>query len=232
MKSGTKFQAVVTNCETGKPEYPIIKDMFEDIEYVRASSSLPLLANMVEIDGKLYMDGGISDSIPLKQSIRQGNEKNVVVLTRPRDYRKKNSRAAVAAALKYRKYPKMAAALRSRTKTYNETLDFIAAEEAAGRAFVIAPMGPLSIGRTERDRNKLSRLPGRLLCGGRAGGKDERLPHGIAYHLRALHVSIKAFSGGLRDIYLDARWHTCYFSAPGRERRVPPGAVFFSSSST
>ena len=75
MKSGTKFQAVVTNCETGKPEYPIIKDMFEDIEYVRASSSLPLLANMVEIDGKLYMDGGISDSIPLKQSIRQGNEK-------------------------------------------------------------------------------------------------------------------------------------------------------------
>lgn len=155
LKSGTKFQAVVTNCETGKPEYPIIKDMFEDIEYVRASSSLPLLANMVEIDGKLYMDGGISDSIPLKQSIRQGNEKNVVVLTRPRDYRKKNSRAAAAAALKYRKYPKMAAALRSRTKTYNETLDFIAAEEAAGRAFVIAPMGPLSIGRTERDRNKL-----------------------------------------------------------------------------
>lgn len=75
LKSGIKFQAVVTNCETGEPEYPVIKDMFEDIEYVRASSSLPFLANMVEIDGKLYMDGGISDSIPLAQSLRQGNEK-------------------------------------------------------------------------------------------------------------------------------------------------------------
>lgn len=155
LQSGIKFQAVVTNCETGRAEYPVIKDMFEDIEYVRASSSLPLLANMVEIDGNLYMDGGISDSIPLGQSLRQGNEKNVIVLTRPRDYRKKNSRVAQAAGLKYRKFPQMAAALKNRPKVYNETLDLIEKEEAAGRAFVIAPMGPLDIGRTEKDRNKL-----------------------------------------------------------------------------
>lgn len=155
LRSGIKFQAVVTNCETGRAEYPVIKDMFEDIEYVRASSSLPLLANMVEIDGNLYMDGGISDSIPLGQSLKQGNEKNVIVLTRPRDYRKKNSRVAQAAGLKYRKFPQMAAALKNRPKVYNETLDLIEKEEAAGRAFVIAPMGPLDIGRTEKDRNKL-----------------------------------------------------------------------------
>lgn len=153
--SGVKFQAVVTNCETGKPEYPVIEDMFQDIEYVRASSSLPLLANMVEIGGKLYMDGGISDSIPLAQSIRQGNEKNVIVLTRPRGYRKKESRTASAIGLKYRKYPKMVEALKDRSRVYNETLDLIEGEEAAGRAFVIAPMGPLDIGRTEKDRNKL-----------------------------------------------------------------------------
>lgn len=155
LASGIKFQAVVTNCETGKAEYPVIEDMFRDIEYVRASSSLPLLANMVEIDGNLYMDGGISDSIPLAQSLRQGNEKNVIVLTRPRDYRKKNSRIASAAGLRYRKYPKMATALKNRSKVYNETLDLIEKEEAAGRAFVIAPMGPLDIGRTEKDRGKL-----------------------------------------------------------------------------
>lgn len=155
LASGIKFQAVVTNCETGKAEYPVIEDMFRDIEYVRASSSLPLLANMVEIDGNLYMDGGISDSIPLAQSLRQGNEKNVIVLTRPRDYRKKNSRIASAAGLRYRKYPKMAAALKNRSKVYNETLDLIEKEEAAGRTFVIAPMGPLDIGRTEKDRGKL-----------------------------------------------------------------------------
>lgn len=155
LKSGIKFQAVVTNCETGEPEYPVIKDMFEDIEYVRASSSLPFLANMVEIDGKLYMDGGISDSIPLAQSLRQGNEKNVIVLTRPRDYRKKASHAMAAASLRYGKYPQMVKALKCRARVYNETLDLIAREEAAGRAFVIAPMGPLDIGRTEKDRNKL-----------------------------------------------------------------------------
>ncbi len=145
----------MTNCETGQAEYPVIKDMFDDIEYVRASSSLPLLAKMVEIDGNLYMDGGISDSIPLAQSLRQGNEKNVIVLTRPRGYRKKNSRLAAAAGLKYRKYPKMAAALKNRSKVYNETLVLIEREEAACRAFVIAPMGPLDIGRTEKDRSKL-----------------------------------------------------------------------------
>ncbi len=155
--SGIKFQPVVTNCITGKAEYPVVEDMFRDVEWVRASSSLPFLANMVEVDGGLYMDGGIADSIPLAQSIRQGNEKNLVVLTRPRDYRKKAARggAKTLMRLKYRDYPNMVEAYANRYKTYNESLELVAAEEAAGRAFVIAPLGPLDIGRTEKNRDKL-----------------------------------------------------------------------------
>jgi len=157
--SGVKFQPVVTNCVTGKAEYPVMEDMFRDVEWVRASSSLPFIAKMVEIDGGLYMDGGLTDSIPLAQSVKQGNEKNVVVLTRPRGYRKKPGNPGVERLMKirYRKYPAMVDAYVHRYQTYNEELDFVAAEEAAGRAFVIAPMGDLPIGRTEKDVKKLKK---------------------------------------------------------------------------
>ncbi len=157
LASGIRFQAVVTNCMTGKAEYPVIEDMFRDVEWVRASSSLPFIAQMVELDGGLYMDGGISDSIPLAQSIRQGNEKNVVILTRPRSYQKGPSRVVPLLKLKYRAYPGLIRALENRHKVYNETLELIRREEAAGRCFVIAPMGDLNIGRTEKDLKKLKK---------------------------------------------------------------------------
>lgn len=154
-RRGMKFQVTVTDCETGKPEYPVIEDMFEQAEYIRASCSLPFLANMVPVDGRLYMDGGISDSIPLAQSIRQGNDRNVVILTRPRDYQKKPGRMAPLMKLKYGKYPNLVRALAQRHQVYNESLQLIREEEAAGRALVIAPVGDLGIGRTEKDRQKL-----------------------------------------------------------------------------
>lgn len=157
--SGIKFQPVVTNCVTGKAEYPVVTDMKADVEWVRASASLPFLANMVEVGGGLYMDGGIADSIPLAQSIRQGNEKNVVILTRPRTYRKKPGRKVAAALMKwkYRDFPNMVDAYLARFSTYNQSLELVAAEEAAGNAFVIAPMGDLSIGRAERNPEKLKK---------------------------------------------------------------------------
>lgn len=155
--SGIRFQAVMTDCETGKPAYPQIRDMFDDVDYILASGSLPFLAKMVELDGRKYMDGGISDSIPLAQSIRQGNEKNVVILTRPRDYQKSPSRVVPLLKLKYRAYPGLIRALKNRHKVYNETLALIRREEARGRCFVIAPMGDLKIGRTEKDLKKLKK---------------------------------------------------------------------------
>lgn len=162
-KRGMKFQAVVTNCETGESEYPVITDMLEQADYIRASCSLPFLANMVPLDagegltGGLYMDGGIADSIPLAQSIRQGNEKHVIVLTRPRGYRKSASKMGGLMRAKYRKYPGLVRALKNRHKVYNETLELIEREEAAGRAFVIAPIGPLDLGRIEKDPEKMQK---------------------------------------------------------------------------
>jgi len=155
-KSGITFKVAMTNCITGRAEYPQIRDMHEDMEYIRASASLPVLSRMVPLDGYVYMDGGIADSIPVKESEKDGNEKNVVVLTRPCGYRK-HSTTAVMPVLKakYSRYPKMLEAIKNRSRVYNETLDYIGEGVAEGRIFVIAPMGPLDIGRTELNKDKL-----------------------------------------------------------------------------
>lgn len=155
LRSGAVFQAVVTNCETGKAEYPMIRDLKKDIDYVRASSSLPLLANIVTLNGRPYLDGGISDSIPLRQSIRQGCLKNVVVLTQHRDYQKRGNKLLPLLKIRYRAYPRLLRALETRHLRYNQTLSLVAAEEKKGRAFVIAPPRPLGLGRIEKDRRKL-----------------------------------------------------------------------------
>ena len=73
---------MVTNIETGQPEYLRVRDIRKDIDKIRASASLPLVARNVKIDGKLYLDGGISDAIPLEKSILDGNRKNIVVMTK------------------------------------------------------------------------------------------------------------------------------------------------------
>ena len=153
---GTRFQAVVTNCVTGEAEYPEVRDFFRDMDVVRASSSLPMLARMVVIKGNLYLDGGLTDSIPLRHSQAEGNDKNVVILTRPRDYRKDpNQKLLPMLWLKYRKYPKLIEAMAQRNRIYNETLDYIRQEEEKGNVFVIAPLGDLGIGRAEMNKPKL-----------------------------------------------------------------------------
>lgn len=86
--SPTRFFVAVTNCQTGQAEYLPILDMKRDIIKVRASSSLPMLARMVEIDGQKYLDGGMADSIPLQKSMADGNRKNVLILTQHDGYTK------------------------------------------------------------------------------------------------------------------------------------------------
>lgn len=154
-ESGVTFRAGITNCITGEAEYPIVSDLIKDVDYVRASSSLPLLARMVYINGIPYMDGGIADSVPIKASEAFGCEKNVVVLTRPVGYRKEPEKLTRVLAMKYRKYPKMIEALGKRDKVYNETMDYIDKGVENGTIFRIAPMGDLGVGRLEKDPDKL-----------------------------------------------------------------------------
>ena len=152
------FYSVVTNCKTGKAEYMKIKDMKKDIIAVRASSSLPLLSRIVEINGEEYLDGGITDSIPIKKSIEDNHRKNVVILTRDKTYRKKKSSFLPIFKLKYRKYPNLVNAIENRYKMYNNTLDFIEEKVKTGEVFVIQPKEPVNISRVEKDKTKLKEL--------------------------------------------------------------------------
>ena len=105
MRYPGKAYAVVTNIETGKPEYLRVKDGFADLVKVRASASLPLVSRNVEIDGKLYLDGGISDAIPIQKSILDGNDRNIVILTKEVGYVRQPSSQLGLIKMRYRKFP-------------------------------------------------------------------------------------------------------------------------------
>ena len=157
-KNKSNFYVVITDINTGKPEYVKIGDLKKDIIYVRASSSLPLLAQNVKINDKEYLDGGTSDSIPIKKSIADGNKKNVVILTRDSTYRKGKNSLMPIIKLKYKKYPNFVKSMADRYIVYNEILDFIKELENNGDVFVIRPKKPVNIGRTEKNREKLEAL--------------------------------------------------------------------------
>lgn len=158
MKSKTKFQAVITNCRTGEAEYPEVKDFRTDTVYIRASSSLPFLSKMVKINGELYLDGGVSDSIPIKKSIENGNTKNVIIMTRDRKYRKKQSKLGKISAIRYKKYPKFVELMNTRFSRYNEILEYIYELEKQGKVFIIQPETPLNLGRIEKNKEKLTNV--------------------------------------------------------------------------
>lgn len=155
-----KGYAVVTNIETGRPEYIQLVDMHTDIQAIRASASLPLVSRNVEINGKLYLDGGMADSIPIRRARKDGNEKNVVILTRPIGYRKKPSSSAnlKLMQLRYKKYPKVVEDMEKRYLRYNKTLKLVEKEEEEGKAFVFRPEKLITIDRIEKDKNKLKVL--------------------------------------------------------------------------
>lgn len=150
--------SVVTNMKTGEAEYIKLKDMDKDIIYVRASSSLPLLSRVVKVDGKEYLDGGIADSIPIEKAIKDGNEKNVVVLTQPNGYRKEKNKLLPLMKIKYKKYPNFINSMANRHINYNNSLDKIKEKEEKGNVFVIRPSESLDITRLEKNKDKLEAL--------------------------------------------------------------------------
>ncbi|MBR6633258.1 MAG: patatin family protein [Clostridia bacterium] len=151
-----EFYVVCTDVETGeavykKYEYP--ND--SGFDWIRASASMPLVSQVVEIDGQKLLDGGIADSIPLRFFEGLGYEKNIVVLTQPKDYRKKKNRALPLIKMKYKKFPKFVEAMANRHNMYNDTLDYIAQKEKRGEIIVIRPPEKLNVGKIEKDPEKL-----------------------------------------------------------------------------
>jgi len=122
---------------------------------MRASASMPLVSNIVEVDGHRLLDGGMTDSIPLEYFIKQGYDKNVVVLTQPRNYEKKKNKLMPLITLLLRKYKGLVVAMSQRHNVYNRQKQYVFECEKKGSAFVIAPKEKLCVSRLEHDKDKL-----------------------------------------------------------------------------
>ncbi|WP_409501086.1 patatin family protein [Mannheimia glucosida] len=152
--SGMDFWVTVTNVETGKPEYIKIDNVFEQMEAFRATSSMPIVSKIVEIEGKKYLDGGVSDSIPVQKFIEMGYDKIIVVLTRPLEYRKKPSSMWLFKRF-YKKYPKLVQRWENRYAEYNQAVEQIIQLNEKQQIFVIRPSRTVKISRLEKDVDKI-----------------------------------------------------------------------------
>lgn len=155
----TEFEIVVTSFASGKSLVLTKKEIarFGMGKALMASSSIPFLSRPVSIDGQLFYDGGVADSIPVKYALEK-HQKAVVVLTRPRGYRKVMTSNQSLINFYFRKHPQFAEAMRSRNVEYNKTLDFCEKMEREGKLFVIAPSAEYSISRTEQNFEKRAAL--------------------------------------------------------------------------
>jgi predicted patatin/cPLA2 family phospholipase len=154
-----EFYVVCTDVDTGKAEYHKYENRHDHgLEWIRASASMPLVSQMVEIDGRRYLDGALADSIPVQYFASIGYDRNIVILTRPKGFRKKPDSLLPLMKLCYRKFPNLVKSIVTRHEQYNATLDYIACQETAGELLVIRPLEELPIGRTEKDPEKLRRV--------------------------------------------------------------------------
>lgn len=161
IKTNKDFYVVITNVETGMPEYINIKNStVKNLEVLRATSAMPIVSKMVEINNHKYLDGALADSIPVTKAIDMGYDKIIVILTRPFEYRKKpfSKLESLFIKLKYRKYPKLANAILNRYSNYNECLEKIIDLESKKEIFVIRPSRDLNISRLEKDECKLQEV--------------------------------------------------------------------------
>ena len=154
-----EFYIGATDVKTGKCVYHKCTDGGpEDIEWMRASASMPVVSNIVSVDGYKMLDGGIVCSVPYEYMEEQGYNRNVIVLTRAKGYRKKKSPIVPLVKLVLRKYPAMGRAMAVRHIVYNNQMDEIERKEALGEVFVIRPPEDPGIGRTEKDPDELERV--------------------------------------------------------------------------
>ena len=154
-----QFIAVCTDVETGQAVYHEISHVdYDELEWLRASASMPVASKVVEVGGRKLLDGGVSDSIPLEYFERIGYRRNVVVLTQPRGYQKAHNRLMPLIRLSLRKYPLMVKALDERHVMYNKQLAYVAQAEQEGRCLVIRPDEKIPIGHISHDPDEMRRV--------------------------------------------------------------------------
>ncbi len=151
-----RFTVVCTDVLTGQAVYHDIDHVdYEELEWLRASASMPLASKVVKVQGHLLLDGGVSDSIPLEYYERQGFNRNVVILTQPKGFVKEPNKLMPVMRIALRKYPKMLKAMDERHVMYNHELDYVAEAERQGRCLVIRPDGKIPIGHISHNPDEM-----------------------------------------------------------------------------
>ena len=151
-----EFFVVCTDTLDGSPVYTKLENAIgADIEWMRASASMPLVSRPVVINGKQYLDGGISDSVPLKHFETKGFDKNIVILTQPKGYRKEKPSHLSMMRLMMKNTPAVYEAMCQRHEVYNQTMDYIEQKEMAGEILVIRPPRKLPVGHISHKAPKL-----------------------------------------------------------------------------
>lgn len=158
MKSEVPFYAVVTNVETGEPEYIKIDSVYDQMDVLRASGSMPFVSRPVEVGGKKYLDGAVADSIPFEKFLEMGYTRLVVVLTKPDGYVKKALPSLPIKLCYGSAYPAFAEKVRNRHNMYNATIARLRELEREGIAAVLRPSEHVRIGKIEKNPRKLQAL--------------------------------------------------------------------------
>jgi predicted patatin/cPLA2 family phospholipase len=151
--------AVCFDVKSGAGVYQRLTRVDDDFfEWIRASASMPVVAQPVAVGGRLLLDGGLADSIPLEFMMNKGYNRNIVILTREDGYRKTAERGMWLMKPLLRKWPKVIEALQKRPAHYNMQLQKVREEERAGNAFVFRPLKPLNVSRTTHDAAEMNRV--------------------------------------------------------------------------
>ena len=153
-----KAEAVVTNLNTGGADYLEIPRQDRESLVLQATCAMPLMFPIYHINGQPYLDGGVGDAIPWRRALEQGCDRVLVVLTRPREYRRRPDKLLPLVRKKYREYPNFVAAMEQRAQAYNQDREELFRAEREGRLLVIAPRSTLGVSRTERNTEKLRLL--------------------------------------------------------------------------
>ena len=154
----TKFYVTCTNLETGKAEYIYCDELRDKMAYLRASASMPFVSQKSYIDGKVLLDGGIADSIPVRAMQNLGYNRCVVVQTRARGYQKKKNKLVWLAHILYRNYPQFVKAIANRHIMYNLELEDIENMQNKGELFVIRPSKNIKISHTEKNKKTIKKV--------------------------------------------------------------------------
>lgn len=158
-KNKTKAEIVITDCETGRPEYFDAKDIKKgDCKLLMASSSLPVICKPIEIDGRLYCDGGLSDPVPIQRAIESGCDKIVLVTSNVTDGTKKPEKFQSLYPIAFKKFPQIAKLMRTRHIKYNQAAELIKKLEKEDRIIKIWPSKNIKANMLTQKPNTLQEL--------------------------------------------------------------------------